>query len=144
MAQIFKFLALALIAAVAGAGVTILFHWGTAPAMSATVDDITYADFLSITLTALGVMITILGFFVAAAGVLGWTTLENKLKSHSVDYFKEQLKENAKLRREFEELIVKVAHSGIESFKAQKGIEDNSELPGNDGDNSSIDQEYHD
>ena len=84
MAKIFKFLILALVAGFAGAAVTVLFHLGMAPDSVAS-NDITYADFLSITLTALALMITILGFFVAAAGLIGWTTLENKLRSHSIE-----------------------------------------------------------
>lgn len=135
MARIFKFLILALIAGVSGAAVTVFFHWGFAPAGTVAAD-ISYAEFLSITLTALALMITILGFFVAAAGVIGWTTLENKLKAHSVEYFKEQLKENAKLRNEIEELIVRVAHSGIENFKSQEGLDDKS--------SSAKDQDYDD
>lgn len=88
MARIFKFLVLAIIAGFSGAVVTALFHMGSAvPPVSG--DDVTYVDFISITLTALALMITILGFFVAAAGVIGWTTIENKLRDHSVKYFKE-------------------------------------------------------
>lgn len=122
MAKIFKFIVLALVAAMTGAAVTVIFHLGIAPS-SISSNDISYADFLSITLTALALMITILGFFVAAAGVIGWTTLENKLRSHSIEYFQEQLKKDATLRRELEDLIIKVGHSGIENFKFQKGIE---------------------
>ena len=124
MAKIFKFLILALVAGFAGAAVTVLFHLGMAPDSVAS-NDITYADFLSITLTALALMITILGFFVAAAGLIGWTTAENKLRSHSIEYFQEQLKKDAKLRRELEDLIIQIGHSGIENFKYQNGIEGN-------------------
>ena len=123
MSQLFKFLILALVAGVAGAIVTVLLHLGVAPA-TVSADDLSYADFLSITLTALALMITVLGIFVAAAGVIGWTTLENKLRSHSMEYFQQQLKKDAKLRKEFEEIIIKIGHEGIENFKSQKGISD--------------------
>lgn len=121
MAKVFKYIILALFAGISGAVVTVLLHIGVAPETIAA-DDITYADFLSITLTALGLMITVLGFFVAAAGVIGWTTLESKLRSHSIEYFQDQLKKDAKLRKEFEEIIIKIGHEGIENFKAQNGI----------------------
>ena len=124
MAKLFKFLILALVAGFSGAAVTVLLHVGIAPE-SVTADDVTYSDFLSITLTALALMITVLGFFVAAAGVIGWTTLENKLRSHSIEYFQEQLKKDASLRKELEEIIVRIGYQGIESFKSQKGITGN-------------------
>ncbi|MGQ7829398.1 hypothetical protein [Altererythrobacter sp. Z27] len=135
MAKIFKFLALAVIAGFAGAAVTVLFHIGVAsPPVAAA--DITYVDFLSITLTALALMITILGFFVAAAGVIGWTTIENKLRDHSVRYFKDQLSKDGDLRIEIEELIVNIAHNGIQNYKSQKGMVDTS--------HDSEDEEYND
>ncbi|RYF49492.1 MAG: hypothetical protein EOO38_07795 [Cytophagaceae bacterium] len=82
-----------------------------------TVNDVKYTDFLSITLTALGLMITVLGFFVAAAGVIGWSTLENKLRSHSVEYFAKQLEKEGPLRKELEELFADIAYTGIEGLK---------------------------
>ncbi|APR52964.1 hypothetical protein CA223_10600 [Sphingomonas koreensis] len=121
MAKLFKFLALALVAALAGAAVTVALHtW--APTGGATSTDISYADFLSITLTALSLMITVLGLFVAAAGVIGWATLESKLRDHSLAYFKEELGENGKLRTDLEKLFIDIAYDGIENYKAQKGI----------------------
>jgi len=81
------------------------------------VDDVKYTDFLSITLTALSLMVTILGIFIAVAGVVGWATLESKLKAHSVDYFAEQLKQGAPLRGELELFFSQIAHSGIEGLR---------------------------
>lgn len=127
MAKLFKWLILALIAGVSGAVVTVALHMGIAPE-SLTADDLSYSDFLSITLTALGLMITVLGFFVAAAGVIGWTTLESKLRSHSIEYFQEQLQKDGSLRQELEEIIVKIGYAGVENFKAQKGMTDNQNL----------------
>ena len=125
MSKIFKFLALAFIAGLAGAVVTILYHMGSAKTSVSNVD-VSYTDFLSITLTALALMITILGFFVAAAGVIGWTTIENKLRDHSVQYFKEQLSKDGKLREEIEDLIVGIAHEGIHNYRnnKQEGVEE--------------------
>lgn len=140
MARLFKFLILAFVAGVSGAIVTVLLHMGVAPETIAA-DDLSYSDFISITLTALALMITVLGIFVAAAGVIGWTTLENKLRSHSIEYFQDQLKKDAKLRKDFEEIIVKIAHEGIGSFKSQKGLNDQpveGELTRND------EEEYND
>lgn len=59
----------------------------------------------------------------AAAGVIGWSTMESKLKSHSVEYFSEQLAKDGPLRKELEQLIVDVASSGIERLKAPQAEE---------------------
>ncbi len=141
MANFFKFIALALVAAVAGALATIALHTSIVPT-GVGADDLKYSDFLSITLTALGLMITVLGFFVAAAGVIGWTTLENKLRSHSIEFFQEQLKKDSKLRQELEELIVQVGYTGIENFKAQQGLNNPSDAE--KAKSGGADEEYND
>ena len=125
MARIFRFIIFAIIAGFSGGFVTLLLHAvGVVQPVGTT--ELSYADFVSIMLTALGLMITVLGFFVAAAGVIGWTTLENKLKDHSVTYFKEQLSKNGKLREEMEQLIVSIAHEGIGQYKSKNSIDDKS------------------
>lgn len=115
MVRIFKFLLLVLVTGVSSAAVTAMFHMGTG-LTPISGNDIGYVDFITISLTALSLMITILGFFIAAAGVIGWATLENKLREHSVSYFKAQLSENGELRNEFEKLIIKITHSGIGDY----------------------------
>ena len=115
MASVLKFLGICLIAAAAGAGASLVLHLVHTQSLPAN-DDIKYTDFLSITLTALSLMITVLGLFLAAAGVIGWTTLESRLKAHSVEYFSKQLDKDSQLRKELEQLIVKVASSGIEGL----------------------------
>lgn len=117
MTSVIKFAALCIVAAIAGAGMTIAMHIFHVPPSSA-VSDIRYTDFLSITLTALSLMITVLGIFVAAAGVIGWSTVEKKLKSHSTDYFTKQLDRDGPLRKELEQLFADIAYSGIEGLKA--------------------------
>lgn len=132
MRKVFEYVGFAILAGLAGAVVTIIYHstlaLGSTPSL-----DLTYVDFLSITLTALSLMITVLGFFVAAASVIGWTTIENKLRDHSVSYFREQLSKDGKLRAEIEELIAAIAYEGIDNFKAQgDGSASNNEQDFND------------
>lgn len=119
MRAIFKFMALAFIAGLSGAIATYIYHFALTPGSSPSLD-LNYVDFLSITLTALSLMITVLGFFIAAASVIGWTTIESKLRDHSVNYFKEQLEKNGPLRNDFEDMIASIAYEGIENIKAQK------------------------
>lgn len=127
MKAVFKFIALAIVAGLAASITTMFYHVSFAPGATPSMD-LKYVDFLSITLTALALMITVLGFFVAAASVIGWTTIENKLRDHSVNYFKDQLKKDGKLRTELEELIESIAYEGIENFKPQTGKGQESKL----------------
>lgn len=122
-------------ASTSSALVTILFHTGVVSRVSGS-NDLSYSDFLSITLTALSLMITVLGIFVAAASFIGWTTIENKLRDHSVTYFQDQLSKDGKLREEFEQIISHIAYEGIENFKTQRGISNR--------DNDREDEEYND
>lgn len=80
-------------------------------------ESIDYKDFVSISMTALGLMLTILGFFVAAASLIGWTTIESKLKDHSIQYFKEQLKEGSELRKKLDEIVSSVAYEGVRNLE---------------------------
>ncbi len=136
MGKIFRLLLVLLTAAGTSALVTTLYH--TALKSGATPSlDLSYVAFLSITLTALGLMITILGFFVAAAGVIGWTTLETKLRDHSMTYFKNQLSKDGELRTELEELFADIAYEGVEKYR-------NEGKNGEADANPEEDRDYHD
>lgn len=121
MKAIFKFLALAFVAGACGAIATLIYHSALSPEAKVSMD-LDYVDFITITLTALSLMITILGFFVAAASVIGWSTIENKLRDHSVSYFTDQLKKDGPLRRDLENLIESIAYEGIDNFKSQNAF----------------------
>lgn len=114
--NIFKGFILILASAATAAITTFVYHKILVGGI--TLDDMKYQDFVSISLTALGLMMTILGFFVAAAGVIGWATIESKLKDHSITYFKEQLSKDGPLRAEFEQLLAEIAYEGIDNLKA--------------------------
>jgi hypothetical protein len=86
------------------------------------VPDIKYSDLIAVILSALGVILAVLAIFIAILAVFGWRTFEQRLKDHSINYFKEELGREGKLRSEFEDLIVAIGHEGIEKFKRQEGI----------------------
>lgn len=122
MSRALKLIGFLIVAATAGAGASLLLHQFGGP--TAGNNDVSYADFLSITLTALSLMVTVLGLFVAAAGVIGWSTLESKLRSHSVEYFSQQLEKGAPLRKDLEGLFAEIAYTGIEGLKKPGADED--------------------
>lgn len=117
MKNAFKGFILVLTAAVTAAITTFVYHKVLSGGIAA--DDMKYEDFVSLSLTALGLMMTILGFFFAAAGVIGWTTIETKLRDHSISYFKEELSKNGSLRAELEKLLSDIAYEGIDNLKAE-------------------------
>ena len=138
VARLFKLVILALVAALSGGAVTAAFHLGVAPPKVGAAD-LSYADFLAITLTALALMITVLGFFVAAAGVVGWTTLESKLRDHSVTYFKDQLSKDGELRAELEELFADIAYEGVEEYRKNSNENGSSDEVAPEGDGEETD-----
>lgn len=50
--------------------------------------DISSADFISIILTALGVILAALAIFIGGIAVIGWATFEEKLRQNSDDFLK--------------------------------------------------------
>ena len=47
---------------------------------------LSYADFVSIMLTAVSLLITVLAVFLAVAGFVGWTTIEQKVHAKTEDF----------------------------------------------------------
>lgn len=51
-------------------------------------DKISSADFISIILTALGVVLAALALFIGGLAIVGWATFEDRLKQHSEEFLK--------------------------------------------------------
>lgn len=80
---------------------------------------IRYTDVVVIVLTALSLMITMLGIGLAVMGVIGWATFESKLRDSSLTYFAEQLGKDGPLRRELESLLIEISLQGVEKAPSQ-------------------------
>lgn len=78
MGKLLKYFALLIVVAFVSVVTTMLLHAYGNPIEAG---DVTYSGFVSVVLTALSLMITILGIFAAALGVVGWNTIETKLKT---------------------------------------------------------------
>jgi hypothetical protein len=76
--------------------------------------EIKYTDVVVIVLTALSLMVTILGIGLAVMAVIGWATFESKLRDSSFSYFAEQLGKDGPLRRELESLLVEISLQGVD------------------------------
>ena len=58
---------------------------------------ISYADFVSIMLTAVSLLITVLAVFLAVVGFVGWTSIEQKTHLKTEEYLKDGFKDGGAL-----------------------------------------------
>ncbi|GGE93974.1 hypothetical protein [Sphingomonas prati] len=74
---------------------------------------LSYADFISILLTCLGVMLTIVTLFVGVLAVLGWASIESKLRDHSFSYIGSELEEGKPLRDMIRRTVREAVYEGV-------------------------------
>lgn len=58
---------------------------------------LSYADFVSIMLTAISLLMTVLAIFLAVAGFVGWTTIEQKVHFKTEEYLSDGFEEKGRL-----------------------------------------------
>lgn len=95
----------ALISGVVGAALT--SHFGT------SAYTLSYADFVSILLTCLGVMLTVVTLFVGLLAVLGWTSIEARLRDHSIEYIGSELQEGKPLGELVRKAVRDAVYEGV-------------------------------
>lgn len=61
--------------------------------------DVTYADFISILLTAISVMMMLLAFIISIMAVIGWNSIGAKVASDVKDYLNEGFKDGNSLHQ---------------------------------------------
>jgi hypothetical protein len=127
--KIFGVVSLCLVAGLIGGSFN--RHFGTS---SLT---LSYADFVSIMLTAVSLLITVLAIFLAVAGFVGWTTIEQKVHGKTEDFLAEGFEKNGRLERIVVEIIERKAEeimfSGVEAVGEAELIADRARNV-NDGD----------
>lgn len=93
---------------------------------------VSYADFISIMLTAVSVLMTVLAIFLAVAGFVGWTTIEQKVHSKTEDFLAKGFEKGGRLDRIVVEMIERkteqIMFRGVqpveeEEFGKAEGIE---------------------
>ena len=60
---------------------------------------LSYADFISIMLTAVSLLITVLAVFLAIAGVIGWNSIEQKVHTKTEDFLSKGFEKGGQLDR---------------------------------------------
>lgn len=89
-------------------------------------------ELVTVVLTALSVMLVILTIFLAALGFVGLSTLNERLREHSKNYFYEELKEGQPAFEMLKEAVRNVMYKGIDPILPQE-----EELGDDDGPASS-------
>lgn len=64
-----------------------------------------YADFVSIMLTAISLLMTVLAIFLAVVGFLGWTTIEQKVHGKTEDFLAKGFEKGGRLDRVVVDMI---------------------------------------
>ncbi|QKR99204.1 hypothetical protein F9288_05715 [Sphingomonas sp. CL5.1] len=98
---------LCLVSGVIGGGLT--RHFGTS---SYT---LSYADFISIMLTAVSLLMTVLAIFLAVLGFVGWTTIEQKVHNLTDDFLKRGFEKGGPLHQILTEMNNRM-YSGIQGI----------------------------
>ena len=66
---------------------------------------LSYADFVSVMLTAVSLLMTVLAIFLAIVGFLGWTTIEQKVHGKTEDFLVKGFEKGGRLDRVVVEMI---------------------------------------
>ncbi|MCB4859524.1 SLC19 family protein [Sphingobium sp. PNB] len=66
---------------------------------------LSYADFVSVMLTAVSLLMTVLAIFLAVVGFLGWTTIEQKVHGKTEDFLAKGFEKGGRLDRVVVDMI---------------------------------------
>ncbi|WP_188237311.1 hypothetical protein [Sphingopyxis sp. LK2115] len=119
---------LCLVSGVVGGSLT--QHFGTSSY------SLSYADFVSIMLTAVSLLMTVLAIFLAVVGFLGWTTIEQKVHGKTEDFLASGFEKGGRLDRVVVEMIERkteeIMFRGIQPV-GDDDLNGNEEDKGDDG-----------
>lgn len=119
---------LCLVSGVVGGSLT--QHFGTSSY------SLSYADFVSIMLTAVSLLMTVLAIFLAVVGFLGWTTIEQKVHGKTEDFLASGFEKGGRLDRVVVEMIEhkteEIMFRGIQPV-GDDDLNGNEEDKGDDG-----------
>jgi hypothetical protein len=88
---------------------------------------LSYADFVSIMLTAVSLLITVLAVFLAIAGVIGWNSIEQRVHTKTEDFLSRGFEKGGHLDRMVYRRVKDVVESKTEEYMFDGVQEINSE-----------------
>ncbi|MCW2336665.1 hypothetical protein M2337_000898 [Sphingobium sp. B2D3A] len=95
-----------------------------------------YADFVSIMLTAISLLMTVLAIFLAVVGFLGWTTIEQKVHGKTEDFLAKGFEKGGRLDRVVVDMIERkteeIMFRGIQPV-GEDDLNGSEEYKGEDG-----------
>ena len=102
-------------------------HFGTAEYT------LSYADFVSVMLTAVSLLMTVLAIFLAVAGFVGWTTIEQKVHAKTEDFLADGFARGGRLDRMVYERVTSAIRDKTEElmFEGVERVELNTNDDGN-------------
>jgi hypothetical protein len=103
--KIAGFVGLAVLSGLVGAALA--SHFGTSSL------SISYVDFISVVLSALGVLLMVVTLFVAILAVIGWTSIESKLRAHSIEFIGSELRDDKPLGQMVRKAVRDAVYEGI-------------------------------
>jgi uncharacterized membrane protein len=88
---------------------------------------ISYADFISVMLTAVSVLLTLVTIFLAVVGVLGWTAIANGVRARTEDFLEEGFKKGNPLYAMVETRVTEITYAGISAVGTNPEADDTTD-----------------
>jgi hypothetical protein len=85
--------------------------------------EISYADFISIMLTAVSLLVTVLAFVLAALAYIGWNSISAKVSDEVRANFERGFEPGGKLHKMFAEEKNKIPYKGTEQIDEQLEVD---------------------
>jgi len=90
---------------------------------------LSYADFVSILLTAISLLMTLLGFFIAILAFIGWNGISGKVASDVSKFLADGFEDGAPLHRMLVDQTNRAMYSGVQVVDDDLPVEDEAARP---------------
>jgi hypothetical protein len=90
---------------------------------------ISYVDFISISLSAVSVMMTVLAIFLAVFGVIGWNAISSGVHRRTEDFLNEGFKEGNVLYEMIRARTNEIMYEGISTVESSPQADDTADEP---------------
>lgn len=118
-AVIFKTLGIVLLCAVCGAiGAIATTKFGQ------VANGFSYTEFISIILTAISLLMTVLAFFLAVLGVIGWNSISTRIRERTEEFLNEGFKDGNSLNEMLRKRAEEIMYEGVTPVNAINEADD--------------------
>jgi uncharacterized membrane protein len=85
---------------------------------------LSYADFISIMLTAISLLMTLLAIFFGVLGVIGWNAISGGVRQRTKDFLEDGFKEGNALHDMLRRRVEEAMYEGVEAMNEGDGNDD--------------------